>query len=300
MKGIIPSLKKLFKFRSKNPCSSIPSFASFPYFIPVQSPDVISKLIVERKWSAVTTGPSRSVMSARDRFAGRASDEWKSREWPRERPGWLGWCQNERRADMRDRGWSVDSPGIVGSSGLLAQRLREIVVEIILLEACARASTRVPWKREKDAEAGKRTANLRRTAEKKRKEIAKWKVAGHRYWPAENAPPRGAICKRRFKTGYLRFARSPPDSHAHERAKLWLMRVTAVLLFSSFTHLADAGPDAWAWHGGVDEKKIVKHRPAGHATCNQSGTKGRKQDGRATGWLGFTFNRDRPLASYRP
>ena len=55
-------------------------------------------------------------------------------------------------------------------------------------------------------ERGKESKNEKRK-KGSRRNGRKWKVAGHGYWSAENAPPRGAICKRRFKTGYLRFAR---------------------------------------------------------------------------------------------
>ena len=86
-------------------------------------------------------GKYRSDHEARDRLPSRppppppvsnSPDEWKSREWPRERPGWLGWSQNKPGpADVcvieDDR---ADSPGIVGSFSLLASPLRGIVAEI--------------------------------------------------------------------------------------------------------------------------------------------------------------------------
>lgn len=68
-----------------------------------------------------------------------------------------------------------------------------------------------------DAEAREKDSQAEEERERER-EIAKWKVAGHRYWPAKNAPPRGAVCKRRFKTGYLRFSRSVGRvTHAYTR-----------------------------------------------------------------------------------
>lgn len=173
---------------------------------------------------------------------------------------------------------------------------RETDAGIILLEACGRERTcagrqkrttgRGTGERRRSRETdgrggGRAAAKKRKGGKKKRKEIAKWKVAGHRYWPAKNAPPRGAICKRRFKTGYLRFAHSTPDSRVHAQTHTHTHSASVASRgFTVSSMLATLGPRIWT-RADVG-KKSSSTGLLGCATCNQAGTKARKQSERAS------------------
>lgn len=162
-------------------------------------PSVLAVWIFADAWSALRYPASRG-----------------SRRTNRSLAGWMeiAWMTEDRPRVIRRGRMSGGDPVCVienDRASLMNQAPRDSTIGRSLqgdrrwgiIHSPRRICTRLGAEKVRRRQEGRRRTATER--DEKEKEIAKWKVAGHRYQRGtKNAPPRGAICKRRFKTGYLR------------------------------------------------------------------------------------------------